>query len=141
MTLDDLFPAVDPGHKPAGRKVLVQLRRTMERTRGGIILPDEERDAREVTETCGKVIALGPMAFRDAETGQLWPNPQQPREPSDGFDGFLIAQPSRGTWCDIGDLTRWTKYGGDKFQVNGTWFKFFDDRDLIAKVDLAYLSR
>lgn len=115
---DARFPDVNPGFKPVGRKVLIQLQKSATVSPGGILFLPEEVDAKDAVAVIAKVIAVGDMAYRDADTGEFWPT---------------------GAWCKPGDISRWPKYGGDRFRVgtdkDGVHFKFFDDRDMIATVE------
>jgi len=93
----ECFPNVDPGTEILGDRVLVQLRREKIASKGGIILVDETRQTLRFNETVAKVIAIGPLAYKNPETLQPWPE---------------------GQWVQIGDLVRTIKYGGDRFVVS-----------------------
>ena len=93
--LGEAFPAVNPGVRPFGEKVLVQLRMVRKRTAGGIVLAEETRDYNRDACLLGKVVALGPIAFHNRDTGEPW---------------------KEGTWCKPGDYVRVIKYGGDRFK-------------------------
>lgn len=118
--LDEAFPSVNPGVTPLGTRVLVQLRTVRSKTASGIVLVDDTRQFNKITTQLGKVINIGPIAFRNRETGQLWPE---------------------GVWARPGDYIRLPKYGGDRFErkIPGTddtaLFCLFQDHELIAKVD------
>jgi len=51
--------------KPTGHKLLVWVPPAKEKTTGGIILPDKERDLSQVTTPLAYVIAVGPDAYAD----------------------------------------------------------------------------
>jgi hypothetical protein len=69
------FPSVDPGAKPLGGRILVQLRRTKkEATRMGIILVEETREAEKWNNMVAKVIEVGPLAFGIAT--RCWNGPK-----------------------------------------------------------------
>jgi len=93
----ECFPIVDPGLEVAGDRVLVQLRREKSKSKGGILLVDETRQTLKFNETVAKVIQIGPLAYKDPFTLELWPE---------------------GPWCKEGDLVRTIKYGGDRFVVD-----------------------
>lgn len=119
-SLTEAFPAVNPGVQPLGTRVLVQLRTVRSKTASGIVLVDDTKSFNKVTTQLGRVINLGPIAFRNRETGNLWPE---------------------GVWARPGDLVRLPKYGGDRFErkIPGTedtaLFCLFSDHEIIAKVD------
>lgn len=92
----ECFPVIDPGIDVAGDRVLVQLRREKAKSKGGIILVDETRATLRFNETVAKVIQIGPLAYKSPDTLEPWPE---------------------GPWCQVGDLVRTIKYGGDRFVV------------------------
>lgn len=96
VSREQAFPNVDPGLKPFGSTVLVQIRQPMRKTAGGTILPDEAREAEHYNTQVALVRAVGPMAFKNRNSGELWPE---------------------GAWCEPGDFVRVPKYQGDRFLV------------------------
>lgn len=122
QTLDEAFPVVDPLMAPYGARVLVQIRAVKEKvTRSGIVLAEETKEAEKWNTMIGKVIAIGPLAFRKRESMDPWPE---------------------GAWAKIGDFVRVPKWGGDRWEIdyeqNGikgrALFTFFNDHELIGKV-------
>ena len=116
------FPSVDPGAKPLGGRILVQLRRTKKRTTSaGIILVEETKETEKWNNMVAKVVAIGPLAFKHRYTMQAWPE---------------------GSWCEIGDYLRVPKYGGDRWEVpvpgqdeeDSALFMILNDHEVIAKV-------
>lgn len=93
--ISEFFPEVDHGGAPMGPRVLIQLRTVKKKTSGGIILVDETRDFNKGVTTLGKVVAIGPLAFRNRETQALWPE---------------------GIWADVGDLVLVRQWDGHRFQ-------------------------
>ena len=93
---EECFPLIDTGIEVAGDRVLVQLRREKSTSKGGIILVDETRQTLRFNETVAKVIQIGPLAYKSPEDLTPWPE---------------------GNWCNVGDLVRTIKYGGDRFIV------------------------
>ncbi len=96
-SLEEAFPAVDPGLAPVGSVVLVQYRLMPLRTPGGLRISDDERATQHDNEQVAKVIAVGALAFRDRTTFEPWPE---------------------GAWFKPGDFVRVPKYQGDQFQVD-----------------------
>lgn len=125
--LDFAFPAIDPGVKPAGSRVLVQFRRPMMRTKAGILIPDVVRDEEKFQTQTAKIVGVGPLAFRNRVSGELWPE---------------------GAWCKVGDFVRITRHGGDRFVVpvkdsvegDEIMFGVFDDTNIIAEITADPLS-
>ncbi len=117
------FPSVDPGAKPLGGRILVQLRRTKKKTTSaGIILVEESRESEKWQNMVAKVIEIGPLAFRKRDDMQPWPE---------------------GSWCAPGDYIRVPKWGGDRWEVpvpgedkfeDPALFMILNDHEVIAKV-------
>jgi len=123
QTLEEAFPSIDPLMAPYGGRVLVQLRAVKEKvTASGIVLPEETKEAEKWNTQVGKVIAIGPLAFRKRDTMEPWPE---------------------GAWAQVGEYVRVPKWGGDRWEIdfidaNGLnvkcLFTFFNDHELIGKV-------
>ena len=114
------FPSVDPGAKPLGARVLVQLRRTKQKaTSAGIILVEETRENEKWNNMVARVIEIGPLAFKKRDTMEPWPE---------------------GSWCEVGDYIRVPKWGGDRWEVEvgsdeeKALFMILNDHEIIAKV-------
>lgn len=113
------FPSVDPGAKPLGGRILVQLRGTKQTTDSGIILAPETKETEKWQNMVAKVIEIGPLAFRHRETMNPWPE---------------------GSWCSVGDYIRVPKWGGDRWEVvvgnnkEKALFMILNDHEVIAKV-------
>ncbi len=117
--INEAFPKADPGVKPYGSRVLVQIRTPKSKSAGGIILHQETRETDLWNTQVAKVLALGPVAFHNRDTLQQWPE---------------------GAWCQPGQFVRVPKYGGDRFyadvpgQVERAMFVLFNDLDIIGEV-------
>jgi co-chaperonin GroES (HSP10) len=117
--LNEAFPPAEPGITPFGSRVLVQIRTPKSRTSSGIILDSGSRDTEKWNTQVGKVISVGPLAFKNRNTQTEWPE---------------------GAWCKAGDYVRVAKYGGDRWAVpvkdgDDALFCIFNDLDLIGRVD------
>lgn len=119
-SLNEAFPQADCGHKALGERVIVQIRTPKEKSKGGVYLVDDAKDAEQWNTQVGKVIDIGPLAFKNRSTGVPWPE---------------------GAWAVVGDFVRVPKYGGDRWQVkfgskadDKALFVILRDVDLVAKV-------
>lgn len=115
----EAFPAADAGVQPFGSRVLVQIRTPKTKTASGIILDSGSRDAEKWNTQVAKVVSHGPVAYRNRNTLEPWPE---------------------GSWAHPGDYVRVPKYGGDRWEVplsNGesALFVIFNDLDIIGKVE------
>ena len=69
----DCFPAVDPGIQLKGNRIVVQLRKAKDVSKGGIILVSDTKATEKWNEVIAKVVAVGPLAYRDLNTLEPWP--------------------------------------------------------------------
>lgn len=118
-SIEDLFPEVDPQFTPYGARVLVQLRRTVSTSKGGIILSTEVKRTEAWNLQVGKLFAVGAAAFKNRGTGESWPE---------------------GSWAQVGDYVRVPRHGGDRIVVNSPEkdgekivFLLLSDYDLLGK--------
>lgn len=86
---------------PLKKKVLVRVEELPEKSRGGIYLP---QGASESDKLYGKVIALGPEAFKGSD---------------------LVK---------VGDRILMLKYHGDPIELEGEKFKLMDDETILAVI-------
>ena len=117
------FPSVDPGAKPLGGRILVQLRRTKQKTTSaGIILVEETKETEKWQNMVAKVLEIGPLAFKHRDTMQPWPE---------------------GSWVEVGEFIRVPKWGGDRWEVrvpgaddheDPALFMVLNDHEVIAKL-------
>ena len=122
QTLEQAFPEIDPLMAPYGARVLVQLRAVKDKvTSSGIYIPEETKETEKWNTMIGKVLAVGPIAFKKRDTMEPWPE---------------------GVWCKVGDYVRVPKWGGDRWEIdfedNGikgkALFTFFNDHEIIGMV-------
>lgn len=121
--IDWAFPVVDPGAKPLGGRILVQLRRTKKKaTSAGIILVEETKETEKWNNMVAKVLMIGPLAFKNRDTMQSWPE---------------------GSWVEVGDYIRVPKWGGDRWEVkvpgeddleDPALFMVLNDHEIIASL-------
>ena len=90
------FPEVDPGVKPCGPKILVQLRTIKEKTSGGIVLVEDTKQFNNGNTQIGRIVSVGGIAFRDRSSGDEW---------------------KEGKWADVGDIVVVPRWGGFRVEV------------------------
>jgi co-chaperonin GroES (HSP10) len=121
------FPEVEPGMQPYGGRIIVQLRRIKKR-KGMIYLVEETKENEKWNNMIGKVIAIGPLAFKNRDTMASWPE---------------------GSWANVGDFVRVPRWGGDRWEIKDpsdeqnedpVLFMTINDHELIAKVTANPLS-
>jgi len=95
-SIEDAFPALDCGGDPCGDSAIFQLRAPKTKTKGGIILAETTKDIEAQNTQVAKVVALGPLCFRDPDSREIWPE---------------------GMWYDVGEFVRVPKFGGDRWHI------------------------
>jgi len=110
-SIDEMFPTIDPEFTPFGHRVVVQIRRVVNKTSSGIILSTGTKETEAYNGQVAKLISVGPLAFKKRTTGEEWPE---------------------GTWARPGDFVKVPRWGGDRWTV--------DLRDGLEPVMLAILS-
>ena len=116
------FPDVPAGQAPFGGRVIVQLRR-IKKNAGKIILVEETKENEKWNNMIGRVVAVGPLAYRNRDTMATWPE---------------------GSWAQIGDFVRVPRWGGDRWErpvlgeengdLSPVLFMTINDHEVIAKV-------
>lgn len=97
--------------EPKGYRILIAAAKVEDRTKGGVIIPDERRDAEETASMIGYVLRVGSEAYAD-----------QQRFPS-------------GPWCKEGDYIIFRSYSGTRFKVDGKEFRLINDDTVEAVVE------
>ena len=115
----EAFPLVDPCFRPFGGRVVVQMRLPKKKLASGIILPEDSRDTERAQTPIGVVRAIGPLAFKNRDTMESWPE---------------------GTWAKVGDFVRVPRWTGDRFERkldDDTIVEFYimNDHELIGAVE------
>ena len=121
--LKEAFPEIDPGAKPRGARILVQLRKPKKKmTSSGIVLVQETKETEKVQNVVGRVVDIGPLAFKKRDTMEPWPE---------------------GSWCEKGDYLRCPKWTGDRWEVrlpdaedeeDKVEFLILNDHEIVAKI-------
>jgi co-chaperonin GroES (HSP10) len=118
---EDIFPVVDPNGEPYGSRVLVQIRRPPQKM-GSFYLTDNQTKTQQDNTCVAKVIAVGPLAYKNRNTMETW---------------------TEGQWCDVGSYVFVPKYGGIRWEVpcqetdmypGKVQFALFDDLNILMKV-------
>lgn len=95
-SIEEAFPDVDPEFRVFGNRALIQLRTPRNMTAGGIALPETAslEDIAQWNTQIGKLIAVGPVAFKNRDTLEPWPE---------------------GDWAKPGMFVRVPMHGGDRW--------------------------
>ena len=94
--IDEMFPRVDPEFDVFGTRVLVQIKRVVSRTKGGLFIVEDTKETEAWNQQIGKVIQVGPLAFKRRDIGAPWPE---------------------GAWANVGDYVRFLRHIGDRMVI------------------------
>ena len=92
-SIHEAWPDIEPFCDPLGSLILVQMRLPPLQLTGAFEVSQDDRMTERDNCQIGKVIAVGPLAFRHRDSGQLWPE---------------------GAWCGVGDFVIVPKYQGER---------------------------
>lgn len=117
-----MFPKTDESHgiKPFEFKVLVKPNKVEERTKGGIIRPDQVKDQMQVAVSKGRIVAVSPFAFTyfDPEVST--------------YEEVLERWPSTPK---IGDMVIFGRYcGAEIWGDDDEKYRIMNDKDIMAVV-------
>jgi len=120
QSLDEAFPPIDPQLRPFGSRVLVQIKQPVKKSRSGLYIGSGEQAAERENTQVAKVIALGPLAYRNRTTMEPWPE---------------------GDWVKAGEYVRVPRYGGDRYYLPNPFddetpalFVVFDDLNMMGLI-------
>jgi co-chaperonin GroES (HSP10) len=101
---------------PSGWRISVLMLTVPEKTRGGVQIVDENREARSMGSPQGVILAIGPGAYRDPARFSV--------------DGELSP------WHKVGDRIQFVKYDAQPFKLpNGQTLGILTDTQPVALLD------
>ena len=96
--------------KPTGWRILVMPYRRKEKTKKGIILPDQALEKEHVATVCAYVLEVGPDAYMDKEK---FPE---------------------GPWCKRGDWIIFGRYAGARIKIDDGELRLLNDDEILAAI-------
>ena len=93
--------------KPVGYRILIRPRGVIEKTKGGIILTDTNKDSQSYLNSVGQVIAMGLECYSDRK------------------------QP----WCKVNDWVIFGRYAGARISVQKVKMLLLNDDEIIATLE------
>lgn len=100
------------GIMPTEYRVLVRPKVTDEKTKGGIIIPEQTKERDDFAQIEGELVAVSPFAFSYADE---WPEGRKPQ---------------------VGDRVFYAKYAGTTVKGrDGADYRVINDRDVWAVID------
>jgi len=102
--------------EPVGWRILIKQVSPPEKTKGGLVLPQSSQDIHAINTNKGKVVALGPLAYKG--------------------DKFEDDEKKKKPWIKIGDWVLFSRSIGEVFRVaeDGVevQYRFVNDTDILA---------
>jgi co-chaperonin GroES (HSP10) len=107
---EDTTPDPDPLPEVVGWKLIIRPVQIIAKTKKGILLPEAFRDDMAYLTTVGRVLAVGPLAYKDPK--------------------------KFGTkaWCKTGDFVTYGKFAGAKFLYKGVRLLLLNDDEILFKL-------
>ncbi len=100
---------VDQLPVPMGYRILVLPFTPKEKTKGGILFSQESLDKARIATTCGYVLKMGDLAYKD----------------KDKFDK---------PWCKVGDWVMFARYAGSRLPIEGGEVRIINDDEVLGTI-------
>ena len=95
--------------QPAGYRILVLPFTPKNKTKGGILFSQETLDKARIATTCGYVLKMGDLAYKDKDK---------------------FGQP----WCKKGDWVIFARYAGSRLPIEGGEVRILNDDEVLGTV-------
>ena len=95
--------------EPSGWRILVLPFTPKEKTKGGILFSQEQLDKARIATTCGYVLKMGDLAYKD----------------KDKFDK---------PWCKVGDWVMFARYAGSRLPIEGGEVRIINDDEVLGTI-------
>ena len=95
--------------EPAGYRILVLPFTPKNKSKGGILFSQETLDKARISTTCGYVLKLGELAYKDTEK---------------------FVEP----WCKQGDWIIFARYAGSRLPIEGGEVRILNDDEVLGTV-------
>ena len=100
---------VDELPEPSGYRILVLPFTPKNKTKGGILFSQESLDKARIATTCGYVLKMGDLAYKDKEK---------------------FGDP----WCKKGDWVIFARYAGSRLPIEGGEVRILNDDEVLGTV-------
>ena len=107
---ENIKSQVDQLPEPAGGSLLVLPFTPKEKTKGGIIIAPEALDKFRIATTCGYVLKMGPLCYKD----------------KDKFED---------PWCKKGDWVIFARYAGSRLPIQGGEVRILNDDEVLGTIE------
>jgi chaperonin GroES len=103
-------PVKDRIPMPVGWRIAILPYRGPEKTKGGIVIPEEAQKKTQLATTVGYVLRVGDLAYADESK---FPN---------------------GPWCKEGDWIIFGRYAGSRIYIDGGEIRILNDDEIIGRI-------
>jgi chaperonin GroES len=93
---------------PTGWRMAILPYRGAEKSKGGIVLAEETQKRTQLATTCGYVLKMGDLAFKDE------------------------SKFPHGPWCKEGDWIIFGRYAGSRISIDGGEIRILNDDEIIG---------
>jgi|TARA_B110000977_G_scaffold81905_1_gene109489 co-chaperonin GroES (HSP10) len=104
---DNDVPTPKKVPQPVGYRILLRPRGVVEKTKGGIILTDSNKDSQTYLNSVGQIIAMGAECYTDRKK----------------------------PWCKVGDWVIFGRYAGARVSVQNVKMVLLNDDEIIATLE------
>ena len=109
LSPDNIGDTVDELPEPSGYRILVLPFTPKNKSKGGILFSQETLDKARISTTCGYVLKLGDLAYKDTEK---------------------FIEP----WCKQGDWVIFARYAGSRLPIEGGEVRILNDDEVLGTV-------
>jgi co-chaperonin GroES (HSP10) len=104
---DNEIPTPEKVPQPVGYRILLRPRGVVEKTKGGIILTETNKDSQSYLNSVGQIIAMGAECYSDRKS----------------------------PWCKVGDWVIFGRYAGARVSVQNVKMVLLNDDEIIATME------
>ena len=109
LSPDNIGDTVDELPEPSGYRILVLPFTPKNKTKGGILFSQETLDKARISTTCGYVLKMGDLAYKDKDK---------------------FGEP----WCKKGDWVIFARYAGSRLPIEGGEVRLLNDDEVLGTV-------
>ena len=109
LSPDNIGDTVDDLPEPSGYRLLVLPFTPKNKTKGGILFSQETLDKARIATTCGYVLKMGDLAYKDKDK---------------------FGEP----WCKKGDWVIFARYAGSRLPIEGGEVRLLNDDEVLGTV-------
>ena len=107
LSPDNIGDTVDELPEPSGYRILVLPFTPKNKTKGGILFSQETLDKARIATTCGYVLKMGDLAYKDKDK---------------------FGEP----WCKKGDWVIFARYAGSRLPIEGGEVRILNDDEVLG---------